>query len=274
MPIFRTALSSNYAQISNAFADTPMKFQAKALLLHLLVKPPEWRVNKAAIAKTLDLSIYIVKKSLAWLRKHGYAIYQHAKDGFGQWFIYDTPQLKPATPPVKCPKSAIPTLALEPTLVIHKETVIHKEQQTSATAPAPTQNIVVVSSESIDGLIYPAQIKDLKPIKAVLRKIKPEVIAKQPAIKQEVLFELAYRMTLQNLRSVPAFLNTLVTAVNDGTFTLTATKQDTGSTIGIKAHIETQHLLNKQRQGDAKVKAIPDVGLALFAAMKGFKRTT
>jgi hypothetical protein len=60
MPIFRTALSSNYAQISNAFADTPMKFQAKALLLHLLVKPPEWRVNKAAIAKTLDLSIYIV----------------------------------------------------------------------------------------------------------------------------------------------------------------------------------------------------------------------
>lgn len=246
MPIFRTTLSSDFAQISNAFADTPMKFQAKALLLHLLVKPPEWCVNKSAIAKTLDLSIYIVKKSLAWLRKHGYAIYQHAKDGFGQWFIYDTPQLKTTTAPVKCPKSAIPTLALEPTLVINKVTIKHKEQQTSAAAPTASQNIVVViDKEQQDELIYPKQLDTAqkKDVKRIITKLK------QPELSQPILLELAYIITTGKLKTtIPRCLGGLVSTANEqGHFTYS---QACNSTIPDTKRIDDTPAILDAYRGD------------------------
>ncbi len=216
MPIIRTAKTANYSQTCNDLAATPMKFKAKDLLIYLLSKPENWKVIKSAICKTLELSPYIVKKSLAWLRKHGYAIYQHCHTGYGQWFIYDKPQPKNATAPVITPKVAKPALEIPPTLLKNKETEILKEQQLEPLPVIKSQKPVVVSLEEKEDLIYPGKLNQDQ------KKACKGIIKKAPvSLQQDILFELAYRMTIANLNSVPGFLNTLVTAAKNGTFTRT-----------------------------------------------------
>jgi hypothetical protein len=264
--IYRTIHASNFTILSNAIANNEsLSGNATAALIYLISKPKYWEFNARDVKRRLNIGMNKVYKVMQELIRAGYATCKRIQSG-AIWNIYDTPQnIETATDPVESHRVNFEHVGNECVLERNDSLERNTTTPTASATPTQTQNIVVVSSELKEELIYPPQIKDLKPIKAVLKKIKPEVVAKQPAIKQEVLFELAYRMTLQNLRSVPAFLNTLVTAVNDGTFTLTATKQDTGSTIGIKAHIETQHLLNKQRQ----LKSSPqDVGRAAMTGLK------
>jgi DNA-binding transcriptional regulator YhcF (GntR family) len=222
---------------------------------------PDWKLSKTDVANRFDISMSTVKRAFRWLREHGYLTH----DGVNNWKVYPSSNL-----PMGVINEPLEKVINDP---LYIKASLQKNITTTPTAsaapiptPTPTQNIVVVSSELKDELIYPPQIKDLKPIKAVLRKIKPEIVAKQPEIKQEVLFELAYRMTLQNLRSVPAFLNTLVTAVNDGTFTRTGTKQATGGTVSNQAAFDkTAETLKQQRQSKASA---PEVGRAGVASLK------
>lgn len=216
MPIFRTAPNSNFTIVTNDIATAPMAFKAKDLLLYLISKPPEWKVIKANICKELQLSMYIVKKSLQWLARHGYAFYQHSHTGYGSWHIFDTPQQKKnATAPAITPKFAIPTMALQPPLVITEtDTKIEKQPQPEFIEP-PIQTASVVVSEN-EELVYPAQLNpdQKKASKAIIKKVK------QPELQQPVLFALAYALTNGNIKSsVPGYLNSLVTAANNGTFT-------------------------------------------------------
>ena len=286
MPIYRTDPTADFVQITNVLTNTPMEYKAKDIILHLLSKPPSWQVIPSAICKVLDLSKYIVKKSLSWLRKHGYAIYTHSHTGYGQWHIFDTPQPKNATAPANPPKFVMPTLAIPPTLEINKETVILKKQQHEP-APIDQQKAVVVFFEEIkqpvdiiiipdaaspesliesddDALIYPDKL-DTAQKKAAKAKIKKAPVE----LQQDVLFELAYRMTLQKIRSVPAFLNTLITAANNGTFTRT---QPAGAPItNTRPKDDTPERMAAQRAADAKPKD-HNLAKALFASLRGVPR--
>jgi DNA-binding transcriptional regulator YhcF (GntR family) len=226
---------------------------------------PDWKLSKTDVANRFDISMSTVKRAFRWLREHGYLTH----DGVNNWKVYPSSNL-----PMGVINEPLERVINEPLYI--KVSLQRKEQQQPVViAPliaTPMEIIpVVVSSESTDDLIYPSQIKDTTPLRKKLNKIKPEIVAKTPAIKQEVLFELAYRMSLQNLRSVPAFLNTLVTAVNDGTFTRTAAKDDAGGTISNQANIDaTQEKLRQQRQSKASAPDVAKAGIAsMFSALRG-----
>jgi hypothetical protein len=75
-------------------------------------------------------------------------------------------------------------------------------------------------------------------------------------------------MTLASLKSIPGYLNTLVTSANNGTFTRTqagtATKTDT-------KHIDkTQQLLNEQREIKRSTSNVSKPGIGLLKlALRG-----
>ena len=241
-------------------AEMPSTFSKIHSYILYRLQLPDWKLSKADVANRFDISMSTVKRAFRWLREHGYL----SHDGFNNWQVYPS-----SNSPMGVNNEPLERVINEP-LYIEVSLQRKEQQQPVVIAPLIATQMeiipVVVSSEEIDELIYPSQIKDTTQLRKKLNKIKPEVIAKTPAIKQEVLFELAYRMTLQNLRSVPAFLNTLVTAVNDGTFTRTAAKDHAGGTISNQANIDkTQEKLRQQRQSKASA---PDVGRAGFAGLK------
>ena len=204
-----------------------------------------------------------VKRAFKWLQDHGYL----SHDSIKKWQVYPSPNLSKGVNNEPLIRVNNEPLYIEVSLQRNITTTL-----TASEAPTASQNIVVVIDElKQDGLIYPPQIKDLKPIKKVLKKIKPEVIAKQPEITQEVLFELAYAMTTKKLSSVPGYLSRMVDAVNDSTFTRTATKNDAGGTISNQANIDkTQQRLNEQRQLKSSPQDVGRAGLAgLKMAMRG-----
>jgi len=262
MPIIRTAQNQSFLQVSNALLNQPMPFRCQAVLLHLLSKPSNWQVNKSAIAKTLGLSIYIIKKSLAHLRKLGYAIYKHCKTGFGQWFIFDTIQTNTSTitptSPVNSPKVVIPTLVSAPTLVIQTNKQIQSIKQQPAPSPQPTvQNPVVVPS-----LIFPSQLTapQLKASKSIIKKVK------QPAVQQQVLFALAYSISNGSVRNPAGYLKTLVVSVENGTFTpIQASGAPNAPNVAVA---KTNQILSSYR---ATAKAPPTSGIlaGLRSALQG-----
>jgi hypothetical protein len=268
MPIIRTIPTENFAQNSNYLIDTPMRFKAKEILLHLLAKPDDWKVIKSAVCKTLELSMYIVKKSLSWLRNHGYAVYRRSKTGYGEWFIFSEPQ---PTTPVKSPQFVIPALATPTALVTPINLVKHKEQQHEQPIIAPIpekipeiiqipeQQTVVVFSEDKEELTYPPQLnKDQK--KYTKAKIKTAPVE----LQQEVLFELAYRMTLQTIHNLPGYLNILVTAANNGTFSRTG---GNGSVKKVNpAFAATQALFDKQATFKKPDPKTHEIGMAALKA--------
>jgi hypothetical protein len=270
--IYRTIHASNFTILSNAIANNEsLSGNATAALIYLISKPKHWEFNARDVKRRLNIGMNKVYKVMQELIRAGYATCRRIQSG-AIWNIYDTPQnVETATAPVESHRVNFEHVGNE--CVLERNDLVERNTTTPTTsaAPTPTQNIVVVIDElKQDDLIYPPQIKDLKPIKKVLKKIKPEIVAKIPAIKQEVLFELAYRMTLQKLHSVPAFLNTLVTAVNDGTFTRTGTKQATSGTISNKAHIDTQQTIKQRQQSRG---SSPEVSRAGFAGLKMAIRT-
>jgi hypothetical protein len=204
-----------------------------------------WRIQPADIAKEFKCSIKTACRALWWFRDHGYA----TKADDGKWIIYPSPQ----TPQPPDNNGLEPTEAwtkvsiLEPVLMDKSVQLIEKEafKEKETTTPEPIKQAdmvipVVVSLEEEEKLVFPDKlIKEQK-------KACKAIIKKAPAhLQQDVLFELAYRMTLQNMRSVPAFLNTLVTAANNGTFTHT---QAAGATKPDSRHIDqTQERLSAYR---------------------------
>jgi hypothetical protein len=263
--IYRTVPTSNFTLNANDLISKPMPFKAKEILLYLLSKPKDWRVKVADIRLTLELTTHTIRQSLLWLQQAGYAGYIRLKTGHTIWKVFSEPQT--GYSPDGMPQTVSPHVAKPSVIQIHKEQKEIKKQQTAAAAPTQTKEIVVVIDEMEQReLIYPPQIKDLKPIKKVLKKIKPEVVAKTPTITQDALFELAYAMTTKKLSSVPGYLSRLVDAINDGTFTRTGTKQATGGTISNQASIDkTAETLKQQRQSKTSA---PDVGRAAMTGLK------
>lgn len=216
--IFRTTPDSNFTQIENDLAGTPMRYKAKDVLIYLLTKPPFWKVIKADICKQLELSPYIVKKSLQWLRKNSYAFFIRLKTGHAIWKIFDRPQAKTAETPAIIPKVVMPSVALPTVLETIDVLEIQKEQQHEPILdpepiPELIQEPVVVSSETIV-LEYPPQLTpdQLKNAKHTIKKCKDA--AKQP----EVLFALAYYVSKGGVKNPCAYLAGLVRDANNGTF--------------------------------------------------------
>jgi len=218
--IFRTTPDSNFTQIENDLAGTPMRYKAKDVLIYLLTKPPFWKVIKADICKQLELSPYIVKKSLQWLRKNSYAFFIRLKTGHAIWKIFDRPQAKTAGTPAIIPKVVMPSVALPTVLETIDVLEIQKEQQHEPmldSEPIPAQELiqepVVVSSETIV-LEYPPQLTpdQLKNAKHTIKKCK------DAALQSEVLFALAYYVSRGGVKNPCAYLAGLVRDANNGTF--------------------------------------------------------
>jgi hypothetical protein len=180
-----------------------------------------WVIRKTDICNKLNLSMSTVKRGLKKLRELGYAHY----DASG-WTIYpdrQAPKDDPIGSIMTPPKGSIVT-------PLYKEDSLEKKKQQHAplpvpepiitSAPAPTaiieQEPVVVSFEDNESLKYPEQLsKDQK--KYIKAKIKTAPVD----LQQDVLFELAYRMTLQTIHNVAGYVNNMIIAANNGTFTRT-----------------------------------------------------
>jgi hypothetical protein len=221
MPIYRTALTSNFTQISNDLINSSIPSTPKNILLYLLSKPVNWQPKAHDLQKQLGLTAYKVRKGLRWLCSAGYAAYIRLKSGHTIWQIFSKPNLQhpeeTAVKPVFKPHVEIPERVFQPVLIKTKTEEINKPLPSAAPA---LESIVVV-----DALIYPVQLNpsQKKACKSVIKKVK------QPELQQPVLFALAYAMAHQKINSIPAYLQGLVKRANDGTFEAiqadTATKQ-------------------------------------------------
>lgn len=234
MPIIRTAHASNFTLISNAIAnDANVSPTATAALIYLISKPHHWKFNARDLKRRLGVGLNKVYRTMNELIRAGYATYQRIQSGT-IWNIYDTPQNKveTATAPVeshrvnfecvenKCVLESNESLEIikqQPDILPDQQKTVvvslEREQQAAVIIPDPVSPELIGSEK----LVFPAQLDDVqkKACKAVVKKLK------QPELAQDVLFELAYRMTLHKINSVAGFLNTLVTAANNGTFTRT-----------------------------------------------------
>lgn len=220
--IFKSTTYQTYTVLSNEFIANQLPGNSFKILTYLLSRPNNWMKNNAHLAKTLNLSLYSVKKGLRQLLEYGYAQYIRFKDGSTRWSFYDTQQIipeKPATNPGLKPKTELPQVAFQPDIT-NTDFLENKEQQ-----PQPVivlENVVVIEDEKPD-LKYPEGLKpdQLKACKAVIKKIK------QNELQQDVLNALAYAISLNRVKSAPAYLNGLITAANNGTFTTMQTAEET-----------------------------------------------
>jgi hypothetical protein len=139
----------------------------------------------------------------------------------------------------------------EPIIVSTPEPIIKPVPQLSTPTP--------VTFEEKDDLVFPAQLPENQK-KACKAKIKIAPVE----LQQDVLYELAYRMTLQTIRNVPGFLNTLAIAAQNGTFTRTGTS---GAVNKVNpAFAATQALFDKRatfKKPDAKTH---EIGMAALKA--------
>ena len=220
MPIYRTALTSNFTQISNDLINSSIPPEPKTILLYLLSKPVNWQPKAHDLQKQLGLTAYKVRKGLRWLCSAGYAAWDRLKSGHTIWRIFSNPnttsqfafaQTKTAAKPVLMPHINLSDMDNQSVLETLETEKILKQPPTAApTPPTITEVEVVVSDE----LIYPVQLnpKQKKACKSVIKKVK------QPELQQPVLFALAYAMAHQKINSIPAYLQGLVSRANDGTF--------------------------------------------------------
>ena len=94
MPIYRTALTSNFTQISNDLINSTIPLEPKAILLYLLSKPINWQPKAHDLQKQLGLTAYKVRKGLRWLCSAGFAAYIRLKSGHTIWQIFSKPNLQ------------------------------------------------------------------------------------------------------------------------------------------------------------------------------------
>ena len=213
MPIYRTALTSNFTQIDNSIICSSIPLESKAILLYLLSKPVNWQPKAHDLQKQLGLTAYKVRKGLRWLCSAGYAAYIRLKSGHTIWQIFSKPNLQhpeeTAHSPVLMPRINHPDMDNQPVLETLKTEEINKPLPE---IQQPQKSIVVV-----DELIYPVQLNpsQKKACKSVIKKVK------QPELQQPVLFALAYAMAQHKINSIPAYLQGLVKRANNGTFEAT-----------------------------------------------------
>jgi len=249
MPIYRTALHSNFTLVNSAIANTPMPFRAKDILLHLIEKPEHWAVIKAAICKQLQLSKYIVDKSLQWLREQGYAFYRSSKRGGGTWHIFDTPQ---PTTPVNTPHLVMPDRATPAPLVnTNKDSNTKKLQHTASAQKIRQTKPVVVSLEKEEAapLVFPSGLNEPQ------RKNAKARIKKAPLdMQQAILMVLAANMAKGTVKNPIGYLNNLITSAHAGTF---SPVDSSGGAKIVNPGIERTQAIVKGRQSLKRSK--PDI---------------
>jgi len=262
MPVYKSALASDFTQTSNDLInDETMPAKAKLILMYLLSKPANWNLRVSDIKRRLNLGTHSIRQALKWLQQTCYIFYERLKTGHCIWKIFDRPQTQPQ-PEVACnpaitPQVEIPQVAFQPVLQI-TETEIKKETTTLTVPPVHE----IAKQVVVDDLIFPSQLTEpqKKAAKHIIKKVK------QPELQQPVLFALAYAITSGTVKSAPAYLQGLVKRANDGSFehvgAATATKANKPYTWN--GHIKTppvdnnsffQELINKF--GDKAVAAIP-----------------
>ena len=228
MPIYKTALTSNFTQIDNSIINGAMPPVAFKIFSYLISKPDTWQPKAHDIKKQLGLSAYATKKALRWLCNAGYAAWVRLKSGHTIWHIFSNPEntlndafdasfAQPETgySPTIPPQVEKPQGAIQPDLIINKQQKeILKTLPATAAPPrsAPITPVEVVVSDN--ELIYPVQLTPVqkKAARAVIKKVK------QPEIQQPVLFALAYAITNGTVKSPVAYLNGLISRANNGTF--------------------------------------------------------
>lgn len=202
--------------------DDRLTIKARSVLIYLLSKPKDWQLRISDIKRKLDIGTHSVRSALKQLQAAGYAIYHRLKTGHTVWTIFDTPQNQQNSDVSTAitPQVENPHVVFRPVLV-NIETAQNKET-TTKTLEIEQKAVVVFSTEDNHSdtiteceLTYSEQLdqKQRKTAKHIIKRLK------EPKMAQEVLFALAYAMTSQQIKSIPAYLNGLVNAANNGTFT-------------------------------------------------------
>ena len=222
--IIKTSHASNFTIYANDLINSSIPSTPKNILLYLLSKPVTWQLKTHDLRKQLGLSAYAVKKALRWLCSAGFAAYVRLRTGHTIWRIFDKPQVMPqgkaAYSPVFTPQVEMPQVENRPVLIKTETEEINKPLPAPPVHEQDRESIVVVDSE----LIYPVQLNPAQ------KRSAKHIIKKAPVhLQQDVLFALAYALAQNKIKSVPAYLQGLVTRANNGTFepvgAATATKQ-------------------------------------------------
>jgi hypothetical protein len=217
--INRTPSTSNFTILNNAIAnDESLSSTATSILVYLISKPPHWRFNANDIKRRFNIGLNKVYKCMRELIQAGYAVYKRTQSKV-DWFIYDTKQIitnpsKAATPPEKSNRVNFEHIHFEHEYKEIKEQKVIEQQPAFVEPSITKQDVVVVSCESNEKLIFPNQLTQVQ------RKACKAIIKKAPQnIQQDLLFSLAYAIANKTINSVPGYLNQLVTAAKNGTFT-------------------------------------------------------
>ncbi|MEI7993720.1 MAG: hypothetical protein WCH01_02330 [Methylococcaceae bacterium] len=215
MPVYKSALTSDFTQTSNDLInDETMPAKAKLILMYLLSKPANWNLRVSDIKRRLNLGTHSIRQALKWLQQTCYIFYERLKTGHCIWKIFDKPQVTAETKavhsPVIPPQVEKPKVENKPVLIKIKTAEINKPLPTPQMHESNRESIVVVDSE----LIYPEQLNPVqkKAAKHIIKKVQ------QPELQQPVLFALAYAIAQNKVKSAPAYLQGLVTRANNGTF--------------------------------------------------------
>jgi hypothetical protein len=231
--IYRTAPTSNFTILANDLINSDMPPIPYRILSYLLSKPVTWQLKPHDLRKQLGLSAYAIKKGLHWLCSAGFAAWHRLNSGHTIWRIFDKPQVKanyegafaqpkanselvfakPETgySPAIPPQVENPQVENQPVLIKTETEEINKPLPEPPEIHESTGHVVVdlIDSE----LIYPVQLNPDQ------KRSTKHIIKKAPVhLQQDVLFALAYAMAQNKIKSVPAYLQGLVTRANNGTF--------------------------------------------------------
>ena len=220
--IIKTPISSNFSILNNDIInDDILSIKAKSVLIYLLSKPKDWQLRISDIKNKLHIGSHSIRSALKNLMQAGYVCYQRLKTGHTIWTIYDKPQNKSQVIDIQ-PQTDNPHVENQHVIVNTDETLNIEIQQPCTIYPPA--KIVVVSLENENQndtieqseLIYPTQL-DAKQKKTARHILKTRL--KRQEMAQELLFALAYAMTSKEIKSIPAYINGLINAANNGTFT-------------------------------------------------------
>lgn len=148
--IFKAHHTSRFNFVGSDFCNSKIPSDPKNVLLYLIDKPDDWKLIVKAIANTLGLTVYAVRKALRWLVDHGYATYKRLADGSTIWQIFEQP--KQAAIPVFTPRVEIPHVEIQHDIHINQTALILQNTTTppALIEPLADQKPNVVVQRSID----------------------------------------------------------------------------------------------------------------------------
>ncbi len=175
-----------------------------------LLKIPGWIIRKKYIADQLQVSLRTVNRYFNLLVKRGLAYYDEIKH---RWHVFRTPKpnnngtLTEGGLPLVV-EGGLPDLA-----PINQIQGYEEEKQQREPMPEQEKTVVVLEEENSSTLEFPVQLKPEQK-KAAKSRIKNAPLD----LQQAILSCLARYMIQGTVKNPVAYLNTLITAANNGTF--------------------------------------------------------